>query len=248
MLKIIKNLLQNAGPSASKVNAVEAYDYWSHSYDRQPGNLMLDLDEIIFSKLIKNIDLKGKRVADIGCGTGRHWQKIYNKNPTQIIGFDVSAGMLHQLLRKFPGAITQLTSDNLLKTVPDAYVDCVITTLTVAHVKNIEEAIAAWSRVLKTGGDLVVTDFHPLMLAGGGKRSFNHGGSSLSVENYVHPLEKVKRIFNKYGLALIKQEERKVNEEVRHYYESQNALPVYDRFFGVPIIYGLYLKKHRAAE
>src|SRR5450631_3524764 len=129
MLKIIKNLLQNAGPNASKVNAVEAYDYWSHSYDRQPGNLMLDLDEIIFSKLLKNIDLKNKRVADIGCGTGRHWQKIYNKNPAQVLGFDVSAGMLQQLLRKFPAAITHLTSDNLLKTVPDSYIDCLVTTL-----------------------------------------------------------------------------------------------------------------------
>ena len=86
----------------------------------QPGNLMLDLDEHIFSELIKNIDLQNKTVADIGCGTGRHWQKIYAKNPAQVMGFDVSAGMLHQLLRKFPAAVTQLTTDNLLKTVPDS--------------------------------------------------------------------------------------------------------------------------------
>jgi ubiquinone/menaquinone biosynthesis C-methylase UbiE len=227
---------------------MEAYDFWSVSYDSQPGNLMLDLDEMIFTDLIKNIDLKNKRVADIGCGTGRHWQKIYEKNPAIVMGFDVSAGMLHQLMGKFPFAITQLTTDNLLKTLPDSFADCLVTTLTIAHIKSIEEAIASWSRVLKNGGDLVITDFHPSMLARGGKRSFRHETRSLSVINYIHPLEKVKKIFNKYGLAVIKEVERKVNEEVRPYYEAQNALPVYDRFKGMPIIYGLHLKKQRAAE
>jgi len=248
MLTSIKKLLQKASFPNSEKDTVSAYDIWSFSYDIQPGNLMLDLDELIFAELIKNVDLKDKTVADFGCGTGRHWQKIYEKDPTTVMGFDVSPGMLHQLIRKFPSAITQLTTDNLLKTVPDSHIDCLITTLTIAHIKNIEEAIAAWSRVLKIDGDLIITDFHPSMLAKGGKRSFSHDGRSHSVINFVHPLEKVKKIFYKNGLTVIKEEERKVNEEVRPYYETQNALSVYDRFHGMPIIYGLRLKKLRAAE
>jgi ubiquinone/menaquinone biosynthesis C-methylase UbiE len=248
MLTTIKRLLQKASFPEIERATVEAYDIWSFSYDMQPGNLMLDLDELIFTGLIKNINLNNKTVADIGCGTGRHWQKIYEKKPANVIGFDVSAGMLHQLLRKFPSAETHLTKDNLLKTTPDSSVDCIITTLTIAHIKNIDEAIASWSRILKNDGDLVITDFHPSMLERGGKRSFRHDGKSLSVVNYVHSLEKVKKIFSKYGLTVIRQEERKVNEEVRSYYEEQNALPVYDRFKGMPIIYGLHLKKLHAAE
>jgi ubiquinone/menaquinone biosynthesis C-methylase UbiE len=248
MLTTIKRLLQKASFPETERGTVEAYDIWSFSYDMQPGNLMLDLDELIFTGLIQNISLNNKTVADIGCGTGRHWQKIYEKKPANIIGFDVSAGMLHQLTRKFPSAETHLTKDNLLKTTPDSSVDCIITTLTIAHIKNIDEAIASWSRILTNDGDLVITDFHPSMLERGGKRSFRHDGKSLSVVNYVHSLEKVKKIFSKYGLTVIGQEERKVNEEVRSYYEEQNALRVYDRFKGMPIIYGLHLKKQHAAE
>jgi ubiquinone/menaquinone biosynthesis C-methylase UbiE len=248
MLTTIKRLLQKASFPESEKGTVEAYDIWSFSYDVQPGNLMLDLDELIFSGLIKKIDLKNKVIADIGCGTGRHWQKLYEKKPAMIMGFDVSPGMLHQLRSKFPTAITQLTKDNLLKSVADSSVDCIVSTLTVAHIKNIEEAIASWSRVLKKDGDLVITDFHPSMLARGGKRSFQHDGKSLSVVNYVHALDKVKKIRYTNGLTTIKQEERKVNEDVRSYYESQNALHVYERFNGMPIIYGLHLKKLRAAE
>jgi ubiquinone/menaquinone biosynthesis C-methylase UbiE len=248
MISVIKNLLQKANPLSTEKGAEEAYDIWANTYDMQPGNLMLDLDEMIFASLIKNVDIKNKIVADFGCGTGRHWQKIYEKKPDTVIGFDVSAGMLRQLKRKFPDAVTQQTSDNLLQSVPDTSIDFLLTTLTIAHIKNIEEAIFSWTRILKDGGDLVITDFHPFMLDHGGKRSFSHGGKSLIVVNYVHHVEKVKKILEKYGLVVVKEEERRVNEDVKRYYEEQNAMTFYNRFKGMPIIYGLHLKKQCAAE
>jgi ubiquinone/menaquinone biosynthesis C-methylase UbiE len=248
MLTSIKGLLRNSSFFEQGKDVEVAYDIWSESYDCQPGNLMLDLDELIFSGLIRDIDLRNKIVADIGCGTGRHWQKLYEKSPSLLWGFDVSPGMLHQLQLKFPDAKTQLITDNLLKPVVDSYFDCLITTLTIAHIKNAEDAVYSWSRVLKNGGDLIITDFHPTMLTKGGKRSFRHEYGSLSVINYIHSLEKLKKIFHKYGLYIVRKEERIVDEEVKFYYESQNALPVYNRFQGIPIIYGLHLKKQGATE
>jgi ubiquinone/menaquinone biosynthesis C-methylase UbiE len=248
MLSALKGYLQNKISSPPEKPVVEAYDAWSGTYDFQPGNLMLDLDEQLFTELVKNTDLQNKRVADIGCGTGRHWQKLYSLKPNLIIGFDVSEGMLNQLKRKFPAALTQHITDNLLTMAPNEFADCLISTLTIAHIKNIDEAIAAWSRITKKGGDLFITDFHPAILARGGKRSFKHQGKSISVTNYVHPLKKVKSIFSKHGFIIVKQEEKYVDEEVKHYYETQNALHVYERYKGMPVIYGLHLKKKHAAE
>jgi ubiquinone/menaquinone biosynthesis C-methylase UbiE len=248
MSSSIRRLLQILRFNHSEKAAEKAYDIWSPSYDLQPGNLMLHLDEMIFSKLIRNIDLRDKWVADIGCGTGRHWQKILEKQPARVLGFDVSPGMLHQLKLKFPSAQVHLTSDNLLKTVPDSFIDCLITTLTIAHIKNIDEAIASWSRILKDNGDLVITDFHPISLANGAKRSFHHAGKTVTVTNYIHPLEKIKKVFQEHNLYVLEQEERNVNEDVRTYYQNQNALAIYNRFIGIPIIYGLHLKKQRAAN
>src|ERR1700739_4463189 len=76
----------------SESGVVEAYNLWALNYDVQPGNLMLDLDEILFSKLLAAIDIKNKAVADIGCGTGRHWDKILRGGPASLAGFDVSPG------------------------------------------------------------------------------------------------------------------------------------------------------------
>jgi ubiquinone/menaquinone biosynthesis C-methylase UbiE len=247
MITTFRDFLQKTGLSKPVLAPEQAYEIWSADYDKQPGNLMLDLDERIFSDLIEHIDLRNKEVADIGCGTGRHWQKIYAKKPANLLGFDVSDSMLGLLREKFPFARTQKTTDNLLQSLPDSSMDMIFSTLTIAHIQNIEEAIVAWSRVLKDNGEMVVTDFHPTLLANGGKRSFSSGGRSLSVKNYIHSIEHIKKTFYETGFTLVREEERTVNAEVRTYYEKKNALPVYERFKGLPVIYGLHLRKQRAA-
>lgn len=222
---------------------VEAYDIWAANYDSQPGNLMLDLDELVFSNLSSGISLKGKKIADIGCGTGRHWQKIFNQNPSGLAGFDVSPGMLAKLKEKFPTADTHTITDNHFDDIENNTFDAIVSTLTIAHINDLEEALTAWCRILKKTGDMIITDFHPNALAIGGKRTFSHHKTSIAVENYVHPVNKILEIFLKDGFHLIAMDERKVDESVRHYYADQNALHVYDKFKGMPIIYGIHLRR-----
>jgi ubiquinone/menaquinone biosynthesis C-methylase UbiE len=247
MITTFKDFLHKTGLLKTEFDPERAYEIWSADYDHQSGNLMLDLDEKIFSDLIENIDMRDKEIADIGCGTGRHWQKIYSKKPSGLTGFDVSGSMLELLKRKFPYARTEKTTDNLLTSVADDSLDMIISTLTIAHIKNIEEAIASWSRVLGKEGELVITDYHPLLLENGGKRSFSHQGRSLSVKNYIHSIPKIRKTFNEAGFMVIREEEKMLNEEMRSYYEAKNALAVYERFKGIPVIYGLHLRKQRAA-
>lgn len=234
----------SAGRAATP--AREAYDTWAATYDSQPGNLMLDLDASIFSELLGGISLGGKTVADIGCGTGRHWKMIYDLHPARLTGFDISAGMLAQLSLKYPNAVVHQIADNRFTQIADAAFDCLVSTLTIAHISVIEEAIAAWCRMLKRGGDIIITDFHPALLQRGGKRSFSHEGKTVNVRNYAHPIAEVERIFDRYGCRVEKRIEKYIDENVRHYYEAKQAPDVYERFKGAPVIYGLRLKKDEA--
>jgi len=52
--------------STKETDPRRAYDLWAGGYDSQPGNLMLDLDEKLFSELIDPLDIKGAVIADIG--------------------------------------------------------------------------------------------------------------------------------------------------------------------------------------
>jgi ubiquinone/menaquinone biosynthesis C-methylase UbiE len=63
--------------------------------------------------MLARTDVKDKKVADIGCGTGRHWHKIIQQQPLELAGFDVSAGMLSKLKLKFPQAETHLIVNDL---------------------------------------------------------------------------------------------------------------------------------------
>lgn len=232
----------SASPVIEKGSA-EAYDLWAENYDSQPGNLMIDLDEVLFTGMLNDLAVTGKQVADIGCGSGRHWAKIFQQQPQALTGFDVSEGMLQKLKEKFPQANVRHIADDLFSDVPDASFDTIVSTLTVAHIENIEAAIKAWSRILKPNAEILITDFHPHILAYGGKRTFKHQQKSIAVKNFVHPVFSIVEILQGYGFHVSAKNELEIGETMKHYYEAQNALPVYDKYKGFQVIYGIHLKR-----
>lgn len=221
----------------------DAYDLWAANYDAQPDNLMLALDEEVFSHLFNPIDIAGKNLIDIGCGTGRHWNKIYQKNPKTVTGYDVSKGMLGTLKQKFPQAKTFLINNETLTDTADHSHDILISTLTLAHIPDIENAFREWNRILIPGASVILTDYHPQTLAAGGNRTFSHQGKTISIVNHIHPVQKVQQTAARMGFKLITFTEKRIDDQVRHYYKKQQALSVYERFKGLEIIYGMHLKK-----
>jgi len=242
---IRKRLFQ---PAVIEKNSADAYDLWSEDYDAQPGNLMIEHAEVLFPELLEQTIIQNKLVADIGCGTGRHWTKIMQMHPAQLTGFDVSEGMLSKLQEKFPAANTYKIQNDLLSNVQDAAFDTIISTLTVAHIENIEQALQAWCRILKPSADIIVTDFHPKLLAFGGKRTFKHHNERLAVKNYVHAVGTIKDLLYQNGFGLIREEEISIDETVKHYYADQDALSVYEQFKGFPVIYGIHLRRGNGPE
>lgn len=222
---------------------IEAYDLWSENYDTQSGNLMLDMDKALFSQLLAEVDIKGKQIADIGCGTGRHWPKLLKGRPAALTGFDVSAGMLRRLEQKFPKAQTNQITDNLFSDVPTATYDILVSTLAVSHIEHVEEALQAWSRILKLNSDIIITDFHPNALAFGAKRTFSHKNRPIAIENYVHYIPDIEAILLKNGFYIVNALERKIDESVKHYYAAEDALAIYEKFKDTSIIYGIHLKR-----
>lgn len=231
-----------------EVAPAEAYDKWAPTYDAQPDNLMLALDEQIFSRLLHHICCKDKMVVDIGCGTGRHWDKILSQHPCKLIGYDVSAGMLERLQHKYPQALTQLIIRDQILYAETLPAEVLICTLALAHIKKPNLAMQQWRRILKAGAEILLTDYHPETLALGGDRTFVYQGRSLAIKNYVHPIEKVKQYARENGFEILDFLESRIDPIVKPYYEKQGALGVYERFKGAGIIYGMHLRKKDATQ
>jgi len=225
-----------------------AYNLWAAEYDSQPDNMMLAWDEDIFSRMINTMDLHNKIIADIGCGTGRHWGKIYDRQAKKLIGFDVSEGMLTMLKQKFPESETYHLLNGELKELENQSCDIIFSTLTIAHIKNAKKALHEWNRILKAGGEIIITDYHPTALAKGGRRTFNYHGKTIAVKNYVHSIAKLKGIARQLDLEVIHFIEKSIDESAKPFYEKQRALHVYEGWKGTPIIYGIHLKKSNVAK
>lgn len=236
--KIVKRFF-----SKPETDPRQAYNLWASCYDNQPGNLMLDLDESLFAELITGIDIAGRQVADIGCGTGRHWAKIIARAPQRLLGYDVSEEMLKKLKQKFPYTETHLLKNDLLQGLEDQSCDLVFSTLTIAHIKNADTAIQEWVRVLKQGGDLIITDYHPATLEKGGQRTFTHNGQVIAVKNHIHPIHKIRETGRQLGLTETRFVEKIIDDNVKPYYEKKDALDVYEKYKGAPVIYGIHFKK-----
>jgi len=244
MLKKVINYLR--GNKTREMAPTEGYDLWAKYYDAQPGNLMLALDEEVFSLLLSNVSIVDKQVVDVGCGTGRNWNKVLALHPTNLTGYDVSAGMLDKLKIKYPTATVHQLKNNHLQELKDESCDIIISTLTIAHIPDIADALNEWQRVLKYGGEVIITDYHPTALAGGGNRTFQHEGKTVAVKNHVHTIKQLLEISNKLGWEQLRLEERVIDDSVKSYYADKNALHVFDKFKGSPIIFGLHLKKRHA--
>ncbi len=224
-------------------HAEEAYDLWSEFYDNQPDNLMLHLDGQLVGYFLDRLVIRGKHVADIGCGTGRHWPELFTRLPSSITGFDVSAGMLGRLKDRFPAASTYKISDDRLPDATTGKYDLVISTLTIAHLPDLETALTAWCRIAAPNAEILITDFHPQLLAEGGQRTFRHLHRTIGVRNYVHSLPAIVTIMERQGFSLVEGIERRIDESMKSWYLKQKAAAVYERYLGSPVIYGMHFKR-----
>ena len=75
------------------LTTTEAYDLWARSYDAHDNPLVAQ-SELPLAELTPV--LSGKRVLELGCGTGRLAPAILAAGATEYVGVDGSSGMLER--------------------------------------------------------------------------------------------------------------------------------------------------------
>ena len=136
-------------------SSLRAYNKWASHYDDEEDNLMLLYDSKIQELLLSSINIKDKFILDYGCGTGRNWNNILKKNPEKITGCDISKEMLKRLKDKFPNADVHLLKKNELSFAREKSIDLLLSTLVLAHIKNVGKLFVEWDKILKLNSDIV---------------------------------------------------------------------------------------------
>ena len=92
-------------------------------------------------------------------GAGRYAEFLAARGH-RVIGVDSSPDMLARARERVPGGEFRLGELERLP-LPDDSVDVIVFALALTHVQHLEPVLAEFARVLRPGGDLVVSDAHP---------------------------------------------------------------------------------------
>lgn len=143
----------------------EGYDRWAAVYDDE-DNPLIALEEEHLPPLLG--DVRGLRVVDLGCGTGRQTARLAAVG-ADVVGVDFSEAMLARA-RQRPGAEgVRFMAHDLTATLPfdDGAFDCVVCCLVLEHIERLGPFFSQCRRICAPGGRLVMSAMHPAMMLRG---------------------------------------------------------------------------------
>lgn len=208
-----------------KVSTLDGYAKWADSYDAYPNGL-IKIEEPIVRRFLG--DVAGKRVLDVGCGTGRHTSWLAQQG-ARVTGVDPSPEMLAIARSKCAGVeFLAGTFDPL--PVPDAAFDLALNALVLEHLADVTGPIAELARVVKRGGSVVVSVFHPFFVLRGIPAHFKAPDAvEYEMPSHVHLVSDYVRAVNRAGLVLDDMVEPIVDDAIIA------ALPNFEKHRGHPL-------------
>lgn len=214
---------------AIELDAAAGYALWSETYHEQADNPLTALEEPVLAPLLAEV--AGRRVLDVGCGTGRHALRLAARGAL-VTGLDPSPQMLAvaRAEAQRQGLDADLRPGRFGELPADGSFDLVLCSLVLCHLPEIGGPVAEMARCLKPGGRLIITDFHYLCLAIGWRTRFRHDGHAYHIENYRHTYGEYLRVLQACGLSLLALEDILIDDTLR----GKGMDSVVDKWEGFP--------------
>ena len=150
---------------SKKEEVAEMFNNISGRYDFLNHFLSLGIDKIWRRKAVKKLkEINPKRILDIATGTGDFAIQSLTLKPTEVVGVDISSGMLEvgktKMKAKGVDHIVRMElgdSENL--SFEDGYFDAVTVAFGVRNFEHLEKGLGEMLRVTRSGGRIVILEF-----------------------------------------------------------------------------------------
>ena len=155
----------NQDDKSKKQEVAEMFDNISARYDFLNHFLSLGIDKIWRRKAINQLrSTPVKKLIDIATGTGDFAIAAIKLNPEEVIGLDISAGMLavgeqKMIKNKVDSIIKMQLGDSENIPYDSNYFDALTVGFGVRNFENLELGLTEMLRVLKPGGKAVILEF-----------------------------------------------------------------------------------------
>jgi len=150
---------------SKKEEVAEMFNNISANYDFLNHFLSLGIDHLWRKKAIKQLkNLEVKKVIDIATGTGDFAIASLKLNPDEVIGVDISSGMLEVGSKKMKNkghdkTIKMILGDSENLAFEDNYFDALTVGFGVRNFENLEKGLSEMLRVIRPGGKIVILEF-----------------------------------------------------------------------------------------
>ena len=150
---------------SKKEEVAEMFNNISANYDFLNNFLSLGIDHLWRKKAIKQLKkLEVKKVIDIATGTGDFAIASLKLNPDEVIGVDISSGMLEVGSKKmknkgYDKTIKMILGDSENLAFEDNYFDALTVGFGVRNFENLEKGLNEMLRVIRPGGKIVILEF-----------------------------------------------------------------------------------------
>jgi SAM-dependent methyltransferase len=114
----------------------------------------------VFAHLVELGDLRGRRVLDVGCGTGRLAEALANEARAKVWAIDSSTRMVEVARETLPAEVGVRLGDAERLPFRDAWFDRVTMSL-VVHLLDRPRALREARRVVQDDGRIAISTFHP---------------------------------------------------------------------------------------
>ena len=173
------------------VSSAEAYRDWAQSFDAI-ANPILSLESRYVLPLLGSV--AGIAALDAGCGTGR-WLSWLLAHGANAVGLDSSREMLQVAVAKPRVAGRLVLGDGCRAPIRPASMDLLLCCLTLGHMQPVCETLHKLASLLRPGGRLILSDFHPDALRRGWKRTYRHDGEVIAMESEAYSLADLRTSF-----------------------------------------------------
>jgi len=150
---------------SKKEEVAEMFNNISGKYDFLNHFLSLGIDKLWRKKAIRMLrEIQPARILDIATGTGDFAIESLKLNPTEVIGVDISEGMLamgREKMKKrgFDKLISMRLGDSEDLPFDDNYFDALTVGFGVRNFEHLEKGLAEMLRVVRPGGKLIILEF-----------------------------------------------------------------------------------------
>ena len=150
---------------SKKDEIAEMFNNISKKYDFLNHFLSLGIDKLWRKKAVNMLkEVKPKRILDIATGTGDFALALLKLKPKEIIGIDISEGMLKKGREKIKKrnceqVISLLFGDSEKIPFEDNYFDGLTVGFGVRNFENLEKGLSEMLRVVRPNGKIIILEF-----------------------------------------------------------------------------------------